>query len=75
MKFFLSIFAIVAAVGIFTLKGYNAMGCAYVCCMALFCLTALSIRVRGTWRKGIVMIDVNPEKEIAIHDDTVETRT
>ena len=63
--------------GVFMLKGYNAMGCAYVCCMALFCITALTIKVKCWWsnnKGGRAVLDVNPADEIAIHTDTVETR-
>jgi hypothetical protein len=38
MKGFYIIFSIVAGIGLLTLKGYNAMGCAYISCMCLFCL-------------------------------------
>jgi len=72
MKFLLSILTIAAMVGVVMLKGYNAMGCAYIACMALFCLMCLSIRVKSWWsngKGGRAVLDVNPEDEIAIHEE------
>ena len=46
MKLLYVLFAPAAFTGVIMLKGYNAMGCAYMACMSLFCLMALCFRVQ-----------------------------
>ena len=46
MKLLYVLFAIAAFTGVIMLKGYNAMGCAYMACMSLFCLMVLCFKVQ-----------------------------
>ena len=46
MKFLYIIFALAAFTGVIMLKGYNAMGCAYMACMSLLCLMCLCFKVQ-----------------------------
>ena len=46
MKLLYVLFVPAAFTGVIMLKGYNAMGCAYMACMSLFCLMVLCFKVR-----------------------------
>ena len=71
MKLLYVIFAIAAFTGVIMLKGYNAMGCAYMACMSLFCVMCLSMKISAVMSKDRGVAELNPDEP----EPTTETKS
>ena len=56
-------FACMCAVGVITMKGYNAMGFAYMGCMSLFCMMCSGLKFSAALDKGRAVVDITTNTE------------